>query len=58
MIHSTYVWDDSSNYLLAEFYNSDGTKSKHYRYTALPQLLYIPLYLIWNYSSRHILRVT
>ena len=35
MIHSTYVWDDSSTYLLAEFYNSDGTKSKHYRYTAL-----------------------
>ena len=33
MIHSTYVWD--STYLLAEFYNSDGTKSKHYRYTAL-----------------------
>jgi len=35
MIHSTYVWDDSTNYLLAEFYNSDRTKSKHYRYTAL-----------------------
>ena len=35
MIHSTYVWDDSSTYLLAEFYNSDSTKSKHYRYTAL-----------------------
>jgi len=35
MIHSTYVWDDRSTYLLAEFYNSDGTKSKHYRYAAL-----------------------
>ena len=35
MIHSTYVWDDSSSYLLAEFYNRDGTRSKHYRYTSL-----------------------
>jgi CubicO group peptidase (beta-lactamase class C family) len=35
MMHSTYVWDEHSTYLLAEFYNSDGTKSKHYRYTAL-----------------------
>jgi CubicO group peptidase (beta-lactamase class C family) len=35
MIHSTYVWDDSSSYLLADFYNSDGTRSNHYRYTAL-----------------------
>jgi len=35
MIHSTYVWDDSSTYLLAEFYNSDGTRSKHHRYTSL-----------------------
>lgn len=35
MIHSTYVWDDSSTYLLAEFYNRDGTRSKHYRYTSL-----------------------
>lgn len=35
MIHSTYVWDDSSAYSLAEFYNEDGTSSKHYRYTSL-----------------------
>ncbi len=35
MIHSTYVWDDSSSYSLAEFYNGDSTRSKHYRYTSL-----------------------
>jgi CubicO group peptidase (beta-lactamase class C family) len=35
MIHSTYVWDDSSTYVLAEFYNTDSTRSKHYRYTSL-----------------------
>ena len=35
MIHSTYIWDEHSTNLLAEFYNSDGTKSKHYRYTSL-----------------------
>ncbi|MBL7872970.1 MAG: beta-lactamase family protein [Cyclobacteriaceae bacterium] len=35
MFHSTYVWNDSSSYLLAEFYNKDSTRSKHYRYTAL-----------------------
>ena len=35
MSHSTYVWGDSTNYLLAEFYNSDGKISMHYRYTAL-----------------------
>ncbi len=35
MIHSTYVWEDSSSYLLAEFYNRDSTRSKHYRYSAL-----------------------
>ena len=35
MIHSTYVWDDSSSFLLAEFYNRDSTRSKHYRYTSL-----------------------
>jgi CubicO group peptidase (beta-lactamase class C family) len=35
MIHSTYVWDDSSTHVLAEFYNRDSTKSRHYRYTAL-----------------------
>jgi CubicO group peptidase (beta-lactamase class C family) len=35
MTHSTYVWDDSSSFVLAEFYNRDGTRSKHYRYTAL-----------------------
>ncbi len=35
MNHSTYVWADSSSYLLAEFYNKDSTRSKHYRYTSL-----------------------
>lgn len=35
MVHSTYVWDGSSPDLLAEFYNADGTRSKHYRYTSL-----------------------
>jgi CubicO group peptidase (beta-lactamase class C family) len=35
MLHSTYVWDESSAYPLAEFYNSDSTKAKHYRYTSL-----------------------
>ncbi len=35
IIHSTYVWDDSSSYLLAEYYNRDSTRSKHYRYTSL-----------------------
>jgi CubicO group peptidase (beta-lactamase class C family) len=35
MVHSTYVWNDSSTYTLAEFYNSDSTKAKHYRYTSL-----------------------
>lgn len=35
MVHSTYVWDDNSPYLLAEFYNRDGTRSDHYRYTSL-----------------------
>ncbi|MCW5909850.1 MAG: beta-lactamase family protein [Cyclobacteriaceae bacterium] len=35
MVHSTFVWHDSSKYLLAEFYNKDGTQAKHYRYTAL-----------------------
>ena len=35
MVHSTYRWEDSSDFKLAEFYNSDGTKSAHYRYTSL-----------------------
>jgi CubicO group peptidase (beta-lactamase class C family) len=35
MMHSTYVWDDSSPYSLAEFYDSDSAKSKHYRYASL-----------------------
>ncbi len=35
MIHSSFVWNDSSSYLLAEFYNKDSTRSEHYRYTAL-----------------------
>ncbi len=35
MIHSTYVWNDSSAYSLAEFYNSDSTRSSHLRYASL-----------------------
>ncbi len=35
MNHSTYVWSDSSEHSLAEFYNQDGSKSEHYRYTSL-----------------------
>ena len=35
MTHSSYTWDDSSGFKLAEFYNSDGTEAKHYRYTSL-----------------------
>ncbi|WP_027076084.1 serine hydrolase domain-containing protein [Maribacter antarcticus] len=35
MKHSSYSWADSSSFKLAEFYNSDGTKAIHYRYTSL-----------------------
>jgi CubicO group peptidase (beta-lactamase class C family) len=35
MIHSSYTWEDSSNFQLAEFYNNDGTKATHYTYTSL-----------------------
>jgi CubicO group peptidase (beta-lactamase class C family) len=35
MVHSSYVWSDSSDFKLAEFYNSDGSKAAHYRYTSL-----------------------
>ena len=35
MMHSTYVWIDSSSYSLVEFYYSDSTRAKHYRYTSL-----------------------
>lgn len=35
MIHSSYVWDTSLGYDLAEFYNADGTTAEHYRYTSL-----------------------
>ena len=35
MIHSSYIWSERPSYALAEFYNSDGTLSKHYRYTSL-----------------------
>lgn len=35
MVHSSYTWEDSSDYKLAEFYNSDGSKAGHYRYTSL-----------------------
>jgi len=35
MTQSSYTWDSSSGYNLAEFYNADGTKAKHYHYTSL-----------------------
>ncbi|MEZ4944197.1 MAG: serine hydrolase domain-containing protein [Cyclobacteriaceae bacterium] len=35
MIHSTYTWPDSSDLELVEFYNSNGTKAPHFRYTSL-----------------------
>lgn len=35
MTHSSYTWIDSSDFKLAEFYNSDGSKARHYRYTSL-----------------------
>jgi CubicO group peptidase (beta-lactamase class C family) len=35
MNHSSFVWDESNGYDLVEFYNADGTKAKHYRYTSL-----------------------
>ncbi len=35
MTHSSYVWEDLSNFSLAEFYNNDGSKAAHYRYTSL-----------------------
>lgn len=35
MTHSSYVWEDLSDFSLAEFYYSDGSKAPHYRYTSL-----------------------
>ncbi|MBI3221405.1 MAG: beta-lactamase family protein [Bacteroidetes bacterium] len=35
MVHSSYEWNDSSDYQLAEFYNNDGSKATHHRYTSL-----------------------
>jgi CubicO group peptidase (beta-lactamase class C family) len=35
MTHSSYVWEDLSDFSLAEFYNNDGSKAAHYRYTSL-----------------------
>jgi CubicO group peptidase (beta-lactamase class C family) len=35
MTHSSYLWKDSSDVELAEFYNSDASKADHYRYTSL-----------------------
>jgi len=35
MMHSSYEWDGSSGFKLAEFYNSDGTEAIHYHYTSL-----------------------
>lgn len=35
MTESSYVLDESRNIDLVEFYNADGTKASHYRYTSL-----------------------
>lgn len=35
MVHSSYTWEDSSGFVLAEYYNSDGSQASHYRYTSL-----------------------
>jgi CubicO group peptidase (beta-lactamase class C family) len=35
MAHSSYVWEDLSDFSLAEFYNHDGSRAAHYRYTSL-----------------------
>lgn len=35
LIASSYIWSDSSNLQLAEFYHADGKKAIHYRYTSL-----------------------
>lgn len=35
MTHSSYMWEDLSDFSLAEFYNNDGSKAAHYRYTSL-----------------------
>lgn len=35
MTESSYVWDESRNTDLVEFYNADGSKAPHYKYTSL-----------------------
>jgi CubicO group peptidase (beta-lactamase class C family) len=35
MVHSSYSWEDLSAFKLTEFYNRDGSKAGHYRYTSL-----------------------
>lgn len=35
MSSSTYVWNDSLNYMLCEFYEADGSKTSHRYYTSL-----------------------
>jgi len=35
MSQSSYIWDETLGYNLVEFYNADGTKSEHYKYTSL-----------------------
>ncbi len=35
MKHSSYVWEDLSEFQLAEFYNVDETKAPHFSYTSL-----------------------
>jgi CubicO group peptidase (beta-lactamase class C family) len=35
MLQSSYTWEDSSGHKLAEFFNNDGSKASHYRYTSL-----------------------
>lgn len=34
MKNSTYIWDDSLQSKLCDFYNSDGTQAQHYIYTS------------------------
>lgn len=61
MNHSTFVWEDSSGWDLATFYDSDGSKSPHFRFTALAAAsLYttasdLALFLRANFSANPVL---
>ena len=35
MTHSSYTWEETAGFKLAEFYNEDGTEAPHFRYTSL-----------------------